>query len=157
MDKVISSSRESVSTYAPRLESFKLESDKIGIIIGPGGKTIRKLTSDTGAKFDIDDEGVVHISADDDEQLQHALKRIEELIKDIEVGELYDGKVVKVMNFGAFCEIAPGKEGLVHVSEISNDYVSNIEEVIKKGDEVKVKVIGIDDAGKIKLSMKQVE
>ncbi len=157
MDKVISSSRESVSTYAPRLESFKLESDKIGIIIGPGGKTIRKLTSDTGAKFDIDDEGVVHISADDDEQLQHALKRIEELIKDIEVGELYDGKVVKVMNFGAFCEIAPGKEGLVHVSEISNDYVSNIEDVIKKGDEVKVKVIGIDDAGKIKLSMKQVE
>ena len=157
MDKVMSSSRSSVSTYAPRLESFKLESEKIAIIIGPGGKTIRKLTSDTGARFDIDDEGVVHIAADDDEQLQFALKRVNELIKDVEVGELYNGKVVKVVNFGAFCEIAPGKEGLVHVSEISNEYVANIEEVIKKGDEVKVKVIGIDDAGKIKLSMKQVE
>ena len=157
MDKVMSSSRSSVSTYAPRLESFKLESEKIAIIIGPGGKTIRKLTSDTGARFDIDDEGVVHIAADDDEQLQFALKRVNELIKDVEVGELYNGKVVKVVNFGAFCEIAPGKEGLVHVSEISNEYVANIEEVIKRGDEVKVKVIGIDDAGKIKLSMKQVE
>ena len=157
MDKVMSSPRSSVSTYAPRLESFKLESEKIAIIIGPGGKNIRKLTSDTGARFDIDDEGVVHIAADDDEQLQFALKRVNELIKDVEVGELYNGKVVKVVNFGAFCEIAPGKEGLVHVSEISNEYVANIEEVIKKGDEVKVKVIGIDDAGKIKLSMKQVE
>ncbi|MDP8215888.1 MAG: polyribonucleotide nucleotidyltransferase [Candidatus Kaelpia imicola] len=157
MDKVMSQARTSVSVYAPRLTSFKLESEKIAIIIGPGGKTIRKLTSDTGARFDIDDDGVVHIAADDDEQLQYALKRVEELIKDVKVGELYDGKVVKVVNFGAFCEIAPGKEGLVHVSEISNDYVANVEDVIKKGDEVKVKVIGIDDTGKIKLSMKQVE
>jgi polyribonucleotide nucleotidyltransferase len=157
MDNVIGSPRSSVSVYAPRLESFKLESDKIAIIIGPENKTIRKLTSDTGARFDIDDEGVVHIAADDDQQLQEALKRVNELIKDVEVGELYDGKVVKVVNFGAFCEIAPGKEGLVHVSEISKDYVDNVEEVIKKGDQVRVKVIGIDDAGKIKLSMKQVE
>jgi len=157
MDQVMSQAKTSVSAYAPRLTSFKLDPDKIGVLIGPGGKTIKKLVIDTGARFDVDDDGVLHIAADDDEQLQDALRRVEELIKDVEVGELYDGKVVKVMNFGAFCSIAPGKEGLVHVSELSNEYVANIEDVIKKGDEVKVKVIGIDDAGKIKLSMKQVE
>ncbi|MDP8233800.1 MAG: polyribonucleotide nucleotidyltransferase [Candidatus Saelkia tenebricola] len=157
MDSVLDKNRSHVSSYAPRITSFQIPHDKIGLVIGPGGKTIKRIISETGAKFDIDDNGIINIAADNDEQLQGAILKVKELIQDPEVGKIYAGKIVKVVNFGAFCEILPGKEGLIHVSEISNKRVPSVEEVLKVGEEVQVKVLGIDDAGKIKLSMKQVQ
>ncbi len=154
MDSVISVPKDKVSSYAPRLTSFQLPADKVGLVIGPGGKTIKRIISETGAKFDIDDAGMLNIAADNDEQLQIAIEKIKELIQDAEVGMIYNGKITKIMNFGAFCEILPNKEGLIHVSEIANKFVSNVEDFLKVGDEVKVKVLGIDEVGKIKLSIK---
>ncbi len=156
MNSVLDKPRPNVSSYAPRITSFKLESEKVALLIGPGGKTIRKIVKETGAKFDIDEDGVVNIAAEDESQLKDALERVKELTQDAEVGKIYNGRITKIMNFGAFCEIIPGKEGLIHISEISNKYVSKVDDFLKVGDEVKVKVIGIDDTGKIQLSMKQV-
>ena len=157
MNSTLPKSREQVSSYAPRMTSFKLSSEKVALLIGPGGKTIRRIIKETGAKFDIDEDGMVNISAENEDQLQHAIEKARELTQDAEVGRIYSGRIVKIVNFGAFCEILPGKEGLIHVSEISNTHVSSVEDVLKVGDEVKVKVLGIDDAGKIKLSMKQIQ
>lgn len=155
MDSVLSKPRAQISSYAPRIISFQLEPEKIGLLIGTGGKTIRKIISDTGAKFDIEEDGVVHISADNEEQLQSALERVRQLTQDVEVGQIYSGKVTRITNFGAFCEIFPGKEGLIHISEISNRFVAKVEDHLKVGDEVKVKVIGVDDFGKVQLSLKR--
>lgn len=157
MNSVIDKPRETISPYAPRITTLQLPPDKIALIIGPGGRTIRKLISETGAKFDIEEDGQVHISADDEISLNKALSAVNDIIRDVEVGQIYDGKITKVANFGAFCEVLPGKEGLIHISEISNKYVADIEEFVKVGDKVKVKVIGIDDLGRIQLSMKQVQ
>jgi polyribonucleotide nucleotidyltransferase len=161
LDKMVaslSSAREGVSKYAPKIQSVKVDPDKIGSIIGPGGKFIRKLSSDYNVSIDIDDEtATVSVVAEDQENLRRALQQIVNMTKEIEPGEIYEAKVVRITNFGAFCEIIPGKQGLVHVSEISENYIKDVSEVLKEGDIVKVKIIGIDNQGRINLSIKQAQ
>jgi polyribonucleotide nucleotidyltransferase len=127
-------------------------------VIGPGGKTIRMLSRDYNVTIDIDDErGVVSVVAETEEDLEKAVKQINNLIKDIEIGEVFEVKIERITNFGAFCEIVPGKSGLIHVSEISDKFVKDVNELLKEGDIVKAKVIKIDPQGKIALSIKQVD
>ncbi|MDD2751764.1 MAG: polyribonucleotide nucleotidyltransferase [Candidatus Omnitrophica bacterium] len=153
----ISSPRESLSSYAPRIEVLKINTEKIGELIGPGGKTIKAIIAATGASIDIKDDGTVLIGSTDAQKSSDAIKMVKAITDDVEVGRIYNAKVKRIMAFGAFCEIAPRKEGLVHVSELSNKFVKNVEEVVKVGDEIKVKVIGIDELGRINLSKKQAE
>ncbi|MCP4653005.1 MAG: polyribonucleotide nucleotidyltransferase [Candidatus Omnitrophica bacterium] len=156
MTEAISKPNEKLSLYAPKIKSFKIDPDKIGAVIGPGGKNIRRLSSENNVNIDIDDEAEkVFVVAQTDEDLERATKQILTLIRDIEVGDVYEAKVARIANFGAFCEIAPGKSGLVHVSEISDEYVKDVTSVLKEGDDVTVKVIGIDNQGRINLSIKQ--
>ena len=147
--------RKELSPYAPRIITMQVDPDKIRIIIGPGGKTINAIVEKTGVKIDIDDEGQVFIASTDMEGAEAARKEIELLTKDVEVGEVYEGKVTRIMNFGAFIEILPGKEGLLHISKMAKGRVEKVEDVMNVGDIVKVKVIGIDkERQKVKLSMK---
>jgi polyribonucleotide nucleotidyltransferase len=158
MNTALSLPREIVSKYAPKIKSFKIDPDRIGSVIGPGGKFIRRLTSEFNVTIDIDDEtATVSVVAMDLDNLERAAKQIMNMVKDIEVGEIFEGKVTRIANFGAFCEIVPGKQGLVHVSEISNDYVKDVSDVLKEGDVVKVKIVGIDSQGRINLSIKQAQ
>ncbi|MFA5337193.1 MAG: polyribonucleotide nucleotidyltransferase [Candidatus Omnitrophota bacterium] len=158
MNASLSLPREIVSKYAPKIKSFKIDPDRIGAVIGPGGKFIRRLTSEYNVTIDIDDEtATVSVVAMDLDNLERAAKQIQNMVKDIEVGEIFEGKVTRIANFGAFCEIVPGKQGLVHVSEISDSYVKDVNEVLKEGDVVKVKIIGIDSQGRINLSIKQAQ
>jgi len=153
----ISSPRESLSSYAPRIEVLKINTEKIGELIGPGGKTIKAIIAATGASIDIKDDGTVLIGSTDAQKSADAIKMVKAITDDVEVGRVYNAKVKRIMAFGAFCEIAPRKEGLVHISELSDKFVKSVEEVVKIGDEIKVKVIGIDELGRINLSKKQVE
>ncbi len=156
MKEAIAVPRENLSEYAPKIRSFDIDPDKIGAVIGPGGKTIKRIQRENNVNVDIDDEtNVVSVSANTLEELERAVKQITNLIKDVEVGEIYDVTVEKIVNFGAFCEIAPGKSGLIHVSELSDDFVKDVSEFLKVGDVITAKVIGIDPQGKIKLSLKQ--
>jgi len=155
MDKAIAKSNDSLSEYAPRIETLKISTDKIKDVIGPGGKVIKKIIADTGASINVDDDGTISVASNDGEALQEALNIIKSIVEDPEIGRIYKGKVTKVMNFGAFCEILPGKEGLVHVSELSNEYVKNAEDVVKIGDELDVKLFEIDDRGRLNLSHKK--
>ncbi len=156
MKESIAIPRDVLSEYAPKIKSFEVDPDKIGAIIGPGGKTIRRMSRENNVTIDIDDEtNVVSVVGETVEGLERAVKQINNLIKDIEVGEIYEVKVEKIVNFGAFCEIAPGKSGLVHVSELSEGFVKDVAEFLKEGDIIKAKVIGIDPQGKIRLSIKQ--
>jgi len=157
MNKAISEPRKDISEYAPRIFTMQVHPDKIKDVIGPGGKVIKKIVEETGVKIDIDDTGKVNIASTDGESAQAAISMVESIVADVEVNKIYDGKVKRVTNFGAFCEVLPGKEGLVHVSEISNEYVSKVEDFLQLGDSVKVKVIGIDNQGRINLSMKACE
>lgn len=158
MSAALSLPREIVSKYAPKIKSFKIDPDRIGSVIGPGGKFIRRLTSEFNVTIDIDDEtATVSVVAMDLDNLERAAKQIMNMVKDIEVGEIFEGKVTRIANFGAFCEIVPGKQGLVHVSEISDSYVKDVSDVLKEGDVVKVKIIGIDSQGRINLSIKQAQ
>ncbi|MCK4245309.1 MAG: polyribonucleotide nucleotidyltransferase [Candidatus Omnitrophica bacterium] len=154
MAETISEPKESLSPYAPKITSLQIPKDKIGLLIGPGGKTIRKIINETGAKIDVDDDGEVKIASTDQEAGNSALKIIKSLVEEAVVGNLYSGRVTKIMPFGAFVEILPGQEGLVHVSELDNKYVGKVEDILKVGDEVKVKVKEIKD-GKISLSRKR--
>ncbi len=154
MDEVISEPRKELSPYAPRILTMEVDPEKIRDIIGPGGKIINKIIDETGVKIDIDDDGKVLIASENMENGQKALNMIEEIVKDVEVGEIYLGKVIKIVNFGAFVEILNGKEGLVHISKISNDRVAKVEDVLSIGDEILVKVIGIDNQGRVNLSRK---
>ncbi len=149
--------RNHLSAYAPKIKCFKIDPDKIGALIGPGGKNIRKLSRDNNVIIDISDETeTVFIVAQNVEDLERATRQVTALIREVEVGDIYeDAKVERIVNFGAFCEFAPGKSGLVHVSEISNDYIKDVTSVLKEGDTVKVKVIGIDNQGRVNLSIKQ--
>ncbi|HTZ11993.1 MAG TPA: polyribonucleotide nucleotidyltransferase [Candidatus Margulisiibacteriota bacterium] len=149
--------REQLSSYAPRIEIIKVNPEKIGGLIGPGGKTIKKIIATTGAAIDIQDDGSVFVSSTDAAKSQEAIRMIRGITDDIEVNRIYIGKVKRIMPFGAFCEIAPGKEGLVHISELSSTFVKDVDSVVKLGDEFKVKVIGIDELGRINLSKKQAE
>lgn len=155
MNQAISKPREELAPNAPRIHQLKIDVDKIGALIGPGGKNIRKIVEETGALIDITDDGKVSIFCCDLENLQKTVKIITDQVKEVEVGEIYNGKVVKIMKFGAFMQILPGKEGLLHVSEISKERVEKVESVLKEGDEFDVKVISTEN-GKISLSKKRI-
>lgn len=155
MLEVIPEPRPDLSPYAPRIITMEIDPEKIRDVIGPGGKTIRKLIEETGTTIDIEDDGRVFILASDPEVGRKAKERIESLTRDVEVGAVYTGKVTRIMNFGAFVEILPGKEGLVHISELAHERVGKVEDVVKVGDEVKVVVSEIDSMGRINLSRKQ--
>ena len=147
--------REELSKYAPRIISMQIEPDQIRTVIGPGGKTINKIIADTGVKIDIDDTGLVYIAAPDMESAEAGMKEIELLIKEPEPGEIYEGTVTRVMNFGAFIEILPGKEGLLHISKMAKERVEKVEDVMNVGDKVIVKVTEIDSQNRINLSRKE--
>ena len=153
--ETINTPRKELSEYAPRITTFMIDKEKIGALIGPGGKIIKRIIQDTGAKIDVDDEGRVSVASDNEEASRKAIDMIKGITSEPEVGTIYEATVKKIMNFGAFCEILPGKEGLVHVSEISDKFVKNAEDVVKVGDKVKVKLIKIDEMGRLNLSIKQ--
>ena len=153
MTAVISASRErAVSPYAPRITTIKIPVDKIRDVIGPGGKVIRQITAETGTQINIEDDGTIQIARDDGEAAKKAIDWIEGLTKDVEVGKEYLGKVTRIMNFGAFVEILPGKEGLVHISELADYRVPRVEDVVSIGDELMVLVTEIDRMGRVNLS-----
>ena len=157
IEKVIAAPRSEISDFAPKITSLKIKQEKIGELIGPGGKTIRKIIEVTGATIDIEEDGTVLVASTDAQSSDKAIEMINTITKEIEVGQIFNAKVKRIMNFGAFCELAPNKEGLVHISELSDKYVKTVEDVVKVGDEIKVKVIEIDELGRINLSKKQVE
>jgi polyribonucleotide nucleotidyltransferase len=156
MSKAIEAPREEVSKYAPRYITMKINPDKIRDVIGKGGATIRSITEETGASIDIDDAGNVKIASVDFEAGNEARRRVELITADVEVGTVYDGKVAKLMDFGAFVTILPGKDGLVHISQICEERVQNVSDKLSEGDMVKVKVLEVDKQGRIRLSMKAV-
>ncbi|MBI5144598.1 MAG: polyribonucleotide nucleotidyltransferase, partial [Candidatus Omnitrophica bacterium] len=156
MQEAISQPRQELSNYAPRIEIVKVNPEKIGELIGPGGKTIKKIIALTGATVDIQEDGSVLVGSSDPEKSKEAIEMIKAIAEDVQVGTVYTAKVKRIMAFGAFCEIAPNKEGLVHISELADHFVKNVEDVVKIGDEIKVKVVGIDELGRINLSKKQV-
>ena len=156
MNAVIASPRSEMSEYAPRITTIKINPEKIRDVIGKGGATIRAITEETGTTIDIDDDGTVKIAAVDKAAGEEARKRIELLTADIEVGKIYEGRVAKLMDFGAFVNILPGKDGLVHISQISNERVENVSDKLTEGEFVKVKVLEIDKQGRVRLSMKAV-
>lgn len=156
MKEALSLPREVVSKYAPKIKSFKVDPDKIGCIIGPGGSVVRKIIKENNVTIDIDDEdGTVSVVAEKQQDLEKAVQQILNIVKDVKVGEIYQVKITRITNFGAFCEIAPGKIGLIHISEISDRFVRDIHQFVQRGDIVKAKVINIDPAGRITLSIKQ--
>jgi len=156
MAKVISQPRAEMSEYAPRLLTIKIHPDKIREVIGKGGATIRAITEETGTTIDISDDGTVVIASVNRLAAEEAKKRIDQIVSDVEPGRIYEGKVAKLMDFGAFVTILPGKDGLVHVSQISNERVEKVSDKLKEGDIVKVKVLEVDKQGRIRLSMKAV-
>ena len=157
MAKVIESSREEVSENAPRFITLQVKSEKVRDVIGKGGATIRSLTEETGAVIDIDDSGLIKISSVDKSAAELAKSKIEQLTADVEVDKIYEGKVTKIMDFGAFVTVLPGKDGLVHISQICEERVENVTDKVTEGEIVKVKVLEIDKQGRIKLTMKGVE
>jgi polyribonucleotide nucleotidyltransferase len=146
--------RSEISIHAPKLVKIKINPDKIGLVIGPGGKNIKKIQEESSSRVEIEEDGTIVISAATFESVELAKTYIRGLTDDAEVGKIYNGKIVSVKEYGVFVEIMPGKEGLVHISELSNDYIEKVEDVVKMGDEVKVKLIGIDDQKRLKLSRK---
>jgi len=156
MARAINEPREEVSEFAPRYITMKINPDKIRDVIGKGGATIRSIQEETGANIDIDDTGTIKISSVDLEAGNEARRRIEQITADVEVGTIYDGKVAKLMDFGAFVTILPGKDGLVHISQICEERVQNVSDKLSEGDVVKVKVLEVDKQGRIRLSMKAV-
>jgi len=156
MNSVISTHREELSEYAPRYITMKINPDKIRDVIGKGGAVIRSITEETGASIDIDDDGSIKIASVDKSAGEEARRRIEEITADIEVGKIYEGKVARIMDFGAFVTVLPGKDGLVHISQISEERVENVSDKLSEGDVVKVKVLEIDKQGRVRLSMKAV-
>lgn len=156
MNEVISEPRKEMSEHAPRITTIKINPDKIRDVIGKGGATIRAITEETGATIDIDDDGTVKIFSVDKAASEDARKRIEQITADIEVGMIYEGRVQKLMDFGAFVNILPGKDGLVHISQISEERVENVSDKLAEGDVVKVKVLEVDRQGRVRLSMKAV-
>lgn len=157
MRATISSPRNELSSFAPRITIIKVNPEKIGELIGPGGKNIKKIIQTTGVSVDVEDDGSVLVASNDSQASKRAIDMIKGLTELPEVGRIYTGKIKRIMAFGAFCEILPNKEGLIHVSELANKFVKNAEDVVKLGDEVKVKLIGIDEQGRINLSIKQAQ
>ena len=156
MAETITQPRADISLYAPRIIAIKINPEKIGALIGPGGKNIRSITEDTGCKIDIEEDGTVRIASTDGEAAKRAIARIEAVTKEVEVGQVYLGKVVRIMPYGAFVQILPGKDGMVHVSELADYDVRNVEDVVSMGDEINVMVTDIDRMGKVSLSRRAV-
>ncbi len=157
MEKAIAKPRHEVSTFAPRIVTLHIKPDKIRDVIGPGGKVIRGLVEETGCKIDIEDDGTVLIASADNAAMELAISRIEAITAEPEVGRIYDGIVRKIVEFGAFVEIMPGTDGLLHISQISNERVRRVEDVLHEGDEIKVKVLDVDRSGKIRLSLREAQ
>ncbi|MED5526611.1 MAG: polyribonucleotide nucleotidyltransferase [Pseudomonadota bacterium] len=155
MDQAINGPREDISAYAPRIHTMKINPEKIRDVIGKGGSVIRALTEETGTTIEIEDDGTVKIAAVSGEQAQAAIRRIEDLTAEVEVGRVYDGKVTKIVDFGAFVAILPGKEGLVHISQIAEERIENVADHLKVGQEVKVKCLEVDRQGRVRLSIKE--
>ena len=157
MSKALTAARDELGEYAPRIETFKIATDKIREVIGTGGKVIREIVEKTGAKVNIEDDGTVKVASNDGEAMKAAIKWIKSIASDPEVGQVYDGTVVKVMEFGAFVNFFGAKDGLVHISQLAANRVQKTSDVVKEGDKVKVKLLGFDDRGKTRLSMKAVD
>ena len=157
MAKAIKAPRETVNSTAPRIETIQVPVDKIRDVIGSGGKVIREIVEESGAKVDINDDGIVKIASSDTESLNKALELINSIVAEPEAGEIYEGKVVKIMDFGAFVNFFGKKDGLVHISQLANERVKSVTDVVSEGDTVKVKLLGFDNRGKVKLSMKEVD
>ncbi|GAA0736925.1 polyribonucleotide nucleotidyltransferase [Sphingomonas japonica] len=157
MAKALDHTREELSAHAPRIETLQIDKSKIRDVIGTGGKVIREIVATTGAKVDIDDEGVIKVSSSDTAQIDAAIAWIKGIVEEAEVGKIYDGKVVNLVDFGAFVNFMGGKDGLVHVSEIKNERVEKVSDVLSEGQAVKVKVLEIDPRGKVRLSMRVVD
>ncbi|MEO1868220.1 MAG: polyribonucleotide nucleotidyltransferase [Methylococcales bacterium] len=157
MNESLSETREEMSEYAPRIISFKIDPSKIRDVIGKGGATIRSLTEKTGASIDLTDDGIVKVASVDKSAGEEAKRLIEEITADVEVGKIYEGKVARLMDFGAFVTILPGKDGLVHISQISDEHVEKVSDKLTEGDVVKVKVLEIDRQGRVRLSMKEID
>ena len=155
MGKVLAQSRDHISDYAPRIETIRIHPDKIRDVIGKGGVTIRAITEETGASIDIEDDGTIKIAAVDKSALEAARKRIEQITADVQVGAVYEGKVVRIMDFGAFVNILPGKDGMVHISQLANRRVEKVTDVVNVGDTVRVTVLEIDKQGRIRLTMRE--
>ena len=156
INECISAPRKDVSVYAPKTEIMHINPDKIRDVIGAGGKVINKIIADTGVKIDIKEDGTVYVSSSDHDGVNAAIKIIEGLTKEVQAGEVYLGKVTKIATFGAFVEVLPGKEGLVHISKLAKERVEKVEDVVSVGDEILVKVTEIDNQGRINLSRKDV-
>jgi polyribonucleotide nucleotidyltransferase len=157
MAKALTGARTEVSKHAPRIETIQIDKSKIRDVIGTGGKVIREIVAETGAKVDIDDEGVIKISSSNVDEIEAAKKWILGIVEEAEVGKIYNGKVVNIVDFGAFVNFMGGKDGLVHVSEMRNERVEKPTDVVSEGMEVKVKVLEIDPRGKVRLSMRVVD
>jgi polyribonucleotide nucleotidyltransferase len=156
MAKVVSVVSSEMSTYAPRITMIKIKPDKIREIIGPGGKVIQGITAATGVKIDIDDDGTIRVASSDEASTKRALAMINSIVEEAEVGKVYDGVVKRIADFGAFVEILPGTDGLVHVSQLDTQRVNDVRDVVSEGDQLRVKVIEIDRQGRIRLSRKEV-
>jgi polyribonucleotide nucleotidyltransferase len=157
MAEALSAPRQEMSDYAPRIISFNIDPSKIRDVIGKGGATIRAITEETGASIDLSDDGLVKVASVDREAGDEARRRIEAIIAEVEVGKIYEGKVARLMDFGAFVTVLPGKDGLVHISQISDEHVEKVSDKLAEGDIVRVKVLEIDRQGRVRLSMKAVE
>ena len=157
MNKVISTSKTDMSEWAPTITSFKIDPEKIRDVICKGGAVIRGITEETGASIDIDQDGTVKVASVDGSSGREAVKRIKLITAEVEVGKIYEGKVVRLMEFGAFVTILPGKDGLVHISQISEERVEKVSDKLSEGDDVKVKVLEVDRQGRVRLSMKEVD
>ena len=157
MAKALTAARAELGEYAPRIETFKIATDKIREVIGTGGKVIREIVEKTGAKVNIEDDGTVKVASSDGESIKAAIKWIKSIASDPEVGQIYDGTVVKVMEFGAFVNFFGARDGLVHISQLAPNRVQKTSDIVKEGDKVKVKLLGFDDRGKTRLSMKAVD
>jgi len=157
MSKAIDQHRAQLGEHAPRIEVFSIPVDKIREVIGTGGKVIREIVEKTGAKINIEDDGTVKVASAKKESIDAAINWIKSIASDPEVGHIYDGTVVKVMDFGAFVNFFGAKDGLVHISQLAPHRVQKVTDVVKEGDKIKVKLLGFDDRGKVRLSMKVVD
>jgi polyribonucleotide nucleotidyltransferase len=157
MAKALDHTREELSAHAPRIETMSIPKDKIREVIGTGGKVIREIVAETGAKVDIDDDGTIKIASSDPAKIEAARNWIRGIVAEPEPGTIYTGKVASLVDFGAFVTFMPGKDGLVHVSEIKNERVENVRDVLTEGQEVKVKLLEVDQRGKVRLSMRLVD
>jgi polyribonucleotide nucleotidyltransferase len=156
IELAISQPRSEISPYAPRILTTKIHPDKIGKLIGPGGKTIRALEETTGARVEVEEDGTITLSAIGAGKAERAFEEVEKLCAEVKVGQNYTGKVSSIKDFGAFIEVVPGQDGLCHISELADGYVDKVSDILKVGDEIRVKVILVDEQGRVKLSRRAV-